>query len=203
MKDCPNNKVLNIKTGKCVLKTGVIGKKILQENKKIPNKKTWKEMIDNWKNGKNLPNVKTHSFWECSPIMIKKSNLGVYIEKYTPFSTSDIKKVTQKKADINTFEVLHNKPKSLKNLTNDCWLVIPPNEDDFKTLFEFSQKANLKTKKQFWKQVAETIEKIVSGKLSLVNKEKIYISTHGLGINWLHVRICVSPKYFHTDLGKL
>jgi len=47
MKDCPPDKILNPKTGKCVLRTGVIGKKLLKgdDSDKILNPKTEKKLL--------------------------------------------------------------------------------------------------------------------------------------------------------------
>ncbi len=28
---------------------------------------------------------------------------------------------------------------------------------------------------------------------------KLYISTHGLGVSYFHLRICTRPKYYHTE----
>ena len=42
----------------------------------------------------------------------------------------------------------------------------------------------------FWKTVGEECIKNISEK-------NIWLSTHGLGIYWLHVRVDTVPKYYH------
>ncbi len=48
----------------------------------------------------------------------------------------------------------------------------------------------------FWKQVSQNIINISK---TLHKNEKLWISTHGLGIYYLHVRISKKPKYYITS----
>jgi hypothetical protein len=47
-------------------------------------------------------------------------------------------------------------------------------------------------KKFFWKKVASEIKKY------LKDNDKVYISTHGLGVNYFHLRLDKYPKYYQT-----
>ena len=54
-------------------------------------------------------------------------------------------------------------------------------------------KASEIQKRELWKKVALEANKM------LKNNDNIWISTHGLGVNYLHVRICNNPKYYENS----
>ena len=60
-------------------------------------------------------------------------------------------------------------------------------------MFYFMSNASEKQKKELWKKVA------LEAKEFLKTNENIWISTHGLGVNYLHVRICNTPKYYENS----
>jgi hypothetical protein len=80
------------------------------------------------------------------------------------------------------------------NMSGDTRLVIPiPVEGkSFVTIKEFIDSASFEQQSAFWKLVAEEIER------RLETREKVYVSTHGLGVPYFHLRICDTPKYYVT-----
>jgi protoheme ferro-lyase len=56
-----------------------------------------------------------------------------------------------------------------------------------------------KEKQELWKKVAEEIKKIIikSQKYPSENN-KLWVSTHGLGVAWVHIRLSIIPKYYKT-----
>ena len=54
----------------------------------------------------------------------------------------------------------------------------------------------LKHSKSFWKRVALSAIKM------LTNHKKVWISTHGMGVPYLHIRIDIKPKYYQTNKYK-
>jgi len=52
------------------------------------------------------------------------------------------------------------------------------------------REAPIEQVEEFWKIVAEQYE-------VAINEVPIWLSTHGLGVYWLHVRIDTYPKYYH------
>ena len=80
---------------------------------------------------------------------------------------------------------------SSKNLSGDTLLIIPmPRKNkDFTTMKDFCDNASITQQKIFWKRVADEIENI---------NDKIYVSTHGLGVYYFHLRLDKNPKYYHT-----
>jgi len=51
--------------------------------------------------------------------------------------------------------------------------------------------ASKKHQQEFWKSIAITLEKLLKN-----NNKNFWVSTHGFGVNYLHVRICNYPKYY-------
>jgi hypothetical protein len=80
------------------------------------------------------------------------------------------------------------------NLSRDAILVIPmPRKNkNFSTIKEFIDNAALTQQRYFWQLVAHAI------KISLETHDQVYVSTHGLGVPYFHLRIDSEPKYFKT-----
>jgi len=80
------------------------------------------------------------------------------------------------------------------NLSKDALLVIPmPRKNkDFSTIKCFIDNATLTQQRYFWQVVAATIKK------ALKTHDEVYVSTHGLGVPYFHLRIDFTPKYIQT-----
>jgi len=87
--------------------------------------------------------------------------------------------------------------KVFHNLRKDSLLIVPNknevSDQNFVTLRKFLQTAPKSLIKKFWKTVGETMIDQISK-----NSDYCYLSTHGLGVLWLHVRVDQRPKYYHT-----
>jgi hypothetical protein len=82
----------------------------------------------------------------------------------------------------------------IENLSKDAFLIIPNLEstNDYGHLYKFLMNCNDEQEiRLFWKTSAETIFR------QLDIWGNIWISTSGLGIPWLHLRISRTPKYYH------
>ena len=81
------------------------------------------------------------------------------------------------------------------NLSGDTLLIIPmPTNENYATIKDFIDNSPMIQQINFWKAVAHNIEEMLK-----FNK-KIFISTHGLGVSYFHLRICTKPKYYHSLL---
>ncbi len=165
-------------------------------NKTKKPKKTWNQMIKAWKSGRKLPVVKGSVFWETS--VAKDGGESPYREKTR--SASQQLPMTRP-ADPSKFKKhLKNKrtPVSFWSLgTPPTLLVVPPDTGkNFSHIGTFYANSSLDERRALWKKVAVELEK------KLKRGEKVYVSTHGLGIDWLHVRLSKTPKYYHTSLAK-
>ena len=153
----------------------------------------WKNVLDNWYNGKNLPSyrkkIKNPYLWKTSHI--DKDESSLFEEEFI----EDI--FLDKDQDFNDFKTYINKSKnnnvvSFLNLSGDTILVvpIPKKNKNFSNLKNFIDEASNSQQKQFWKKVVIETRKL------LKNNDKVWISTHGFAVPYLHVRISKSPKYY-------
>lgn len=79
-----------------------------------------------------------------------------------------------------------------KNLGGDAELVVPrplDNQEGYGHLASFLRLGPEDQIIQFWKKVGEVYEKAI-------NERTVWLSTAGLGIPWLHVRLDSRPKYY-------
>ena len=87
---------------------------------------------------------------------------------------------------------------SFFNLSKTSLLVVPKprNNKKYTTLKQFMDNATMKQQKVFWKKVASSINKM------LKTNDKVWVSTHGKGVPYLHIRIDTNPKYYLTKKFK-
>ncbi|MEM0991771.1 MAG: hypothetical protein AAF847_05525 [Bacteroidota bacterium] len=79
------------------------------------------------------------------------------------------------------------------NLRGDAQLIVPKKMGEnscYAHLASFVRHAPDSQVDEFWKQVGITYEDHIGG-------QPIWLSTHGLGVPWLHLRIDTYPKYYH------
>ena len=68
---------------------------------------------------------------------------------------------------------------------------------NYVTLKDFIDNAPKIQQQEFWKKVAEVAKNFMN------ENGKVWISVHGLGVHYTHVRISTSPKYyFNNELKK-
>lgn len=156
----------------------------------------WNEQIHNWKNGIVLTypqNITKRFFYETS--VCDNKLINNYNEHF--IESDELEQI--KNMDNTSFVEYINKSDdkyaiSFYNISKDTKLVIPmPRKNrQYTTIKDFIDNASKTQQKKFWKKVSEDIENM------LKTHDKIYVSTHGLGVYYFHLRLCVSPKYFHT-----
>tara|TARA_Y100000389_G_C17232210_1_gene398750 strand:- start:215 stop:709 length:495 start_codon:yes stop_codon:yes gene_type:complete len=157
----------------------------------------WSEVLSQWESG-NYPkvpkNIKSPYFWRTS-VQSNKKDL-VYKEEFI-----EDERLLKAKEDLEPFAEHLDKNKvekyaiSFPNLSGDTILVVPmPRKSKkFTNMFYFMNNASEIQKKELWKKVSLEARKF------LEKNENIWISTHGLGVNYLHVRICITPKYYENS----
>ncbi|CAN0113936.1 unnamed protein product [Ectocarpus sp. 12 AP-2014] len=157
---------------------------------------TWKDKIQQWKSGEGLPSVTSPVFWETS--RAHSGGLCEYREVKTPASKHLSMRM---QGDASAFQKhLKGKttPAQFYNLDQTAILISPPDRgENFAHLALFHKNATLQQRQKLWKKVAQSVEKV------LKRGDDAYVSTHGVGVPWLHVRIEGSPKYYvSTSLRK-
>jgi hypothetical protein len=155
----------------------------------------WCEKINDWSNGvyQTYPNkIQKRFFYETSvcdkkmeneynEIFIENNNLEKLEEDFSPFKEYIIKSKNKYALSFN-------------NLSNDTILIIPipKNNKNFTTIKDFIYNASKTQQIFFWKKVSNEIKKL------LKKYDKIYVSAHGLGVSYFHLRLDTIPKYYIT-----
>jgi hypothetical protein len=97
-----------------------------------------------------------------------------------------------KSADRTKFDEFCNgsaRVNTFKNLDGDALLVIPCDKDkDYGHLVSFTTSAPKPLQIELWREVFAVVKR---------DAQAAYVSTHGTGVPWLHVRIESTPKYYH------
>ena len=130
-----------------------------------------------------LMNIKYKAyFWECDRVILNKPFRFVIFNSKT---------LAKRKQDDDAFEGMINCSRNVilfPSLSKDIHLVVPCLKcysTDYTSLATFSRTAKIKQQYMFWKKVGQNI------------KENDWVSTSGLGVSWLHIRISKRPKYYH------
>ena len=151
----------------------------------------WSKIIDGWSNDKVLKypsNIKNTFVWRTSPINNNLSNTykqEFRVDKQLPIHQdyTAFKKYFKHSKDVVAF----------LNLSKDTILVVPvPRKNkNYATIKHFIDNASVSQQKQVWKKVAH-----VARCLSKLQGDDIYISTHGHGVPYTHIRIGFTARYY-------
>ncbi len=129
-------------------------------------------------------------FWENPPI--NSQNLSINYE----FVLVESKSLAKVKADKQPFLSYFQKSKenviSFENLGKNALLIVPSpigTTNEFPHIATFVRNAQLGQIRNFWNKVGLELE-------SRLNKNLLWLSTSGLGVYWLHIRLDNRPKYY-------
>ena len=131
-------------------------------------------------------------FWEVKPVTIQ--DLPQPFE-YVVIRSSRLPYI---KANSRSFQRYFKEDESVvtfPNLGRDADLVVPGpiiNSSIYAHLLSFLRSAPDDQIQVLWKKVAKAC-------LQAIGSAPIWLSTHGMGVPWLHVRIDTYPKYYHFD----
>jgi hypothetical protein len=152
----------------------------------------WKEVLANWENGIILQypkQLKGRFQWNTS-VLKNDGN----VEYRQVFRTNNKLPSTQNKKDFEEhIKKSQNKYVcSFPNLNQDTMLIVPMpiRGKNYATLRDFIDNASELQQQHFWQKVAKVAKEFMH------EKGKVWISVHGLGVEYTHVRISSSPKYY-------
>jgi hypothetical protein len=159
----------------------------------------WSEVLQNWDNGIVLQypkQLKGKFLWNTS--VLKNNGNVVYKQSFIT------NKSLPEKQDQTDFQEYITKSKNkyvvtFPNLSKDTMLVVPMpvQGKNYATLKDFIDNASEIQQKEFWKKVSKVAKKCMK------EKGKVWISVHGFGVSYTHVRISDQPKYyFDNELKK-
>jgi hypothetical protein len=146
-------------------------------------------------------------FWECAPV--KYDNYDSKPFEFVLISAPSLaKRTVDPEAFGNQFRRFFSSTVqredeviSFENLGKDATLVVPyPSKSVsdvqyFTHLSSFVQQGNPLQVAKLWKMVGEKFEEAILS--SETSNHWLWLSTSGLGVSWLHVRIDLVPKYYN------
>jgi hypothetical protein len=165
---------------------------------------TWQQVLQGWQSCSDFQTFFSSVletvpyaayFWETPPLTLT--------QRYHPFTCVVINSpaLAEVKADYSPFAA-YLKPapqlpdiRVFSNLGGDAQLVAPcpaGTNATYPHLAAFLRRAPSPLKSQLWATLAETI----LARLDLSEEDPIWVSTSGLGVFWLHVRLDREPKYY-------
>ena len=160
--------------------------------------RTWKHVLNAMSAGVcPLPAHAQHRAlpfqWRTSCLVADANDYGSFAQSLTPNKTLCTSQ------DYSAFQQqLSAAPAgasciSFPNLSGDTVLVVPTpvTGQTYTTLREFLQHAPAAQQRALWKEVAR------QARAAMRKHSRVWISTHGLGVAFLHVRICSHPKYYN------
>ena len=162
----------------------------------------WIDILNQWSNGeypfypKRFQGGKDKFLWNTS--VLKNNGNTIFKEKYK------INKELPVRQNYKAFKEHIQKSKhkyvtSFPNLNGDTILVVPMPRagKSYATFKDFVDNAPKIQQQEFWKKVATIAEK------QMKKFGSVWVSAHGLGVPYLHIRVCSMPKYyFDKDLAK-
>lgn len=135
-------------------------------------------------------------FWEVKSV--DKNKLEVDFE-FVLVKSNSLPKIT---ADEQTFKKYFKegqKVVSFSNLGGDAQLVVPTpmiDPSNYAHLAIFVRNAPKDQIRKFWQTTGEVYEQKIGAKT-------VWLSTAGLGVSWLHIRIDSRPKYYRFQAYKV
>ena len=152
----------------------------------------WREVLEDWKNGNPLKYPKqVQGKFQWNTSVLKNNGNTVFLQKFRTNNKLPIrqnKKDFQDKLDSSKNEMVT----SFLNLNKDTILVVPTpvQGKNYATLRDFIDNAPEEQQIVFWQHVAKQAQH------AMKIWGSVWISVHGLGVSYTHVRLSQSPKYY-------
>jgi protease II len=155
----------------------------------------WNAVLNNWEKGVpfTYPSEIKHRFqWNTS--VLKNNGNCKFSEAF--MIDFDLPQEQDMSAYVEVMKKSKNKYSiSFESLSKGTFLVIPRNRKNknFCTIKDFVDNASRKHQQKFWQEVSRQC------KIYLKKNKRVYVSAHGHGVPYFHLRIEESPKrYFCT-----
>ena len=135
-------------------------------------------------------------FWEVKPI--DENQLNDPFE-FVLVDSSILPQIRSDRSAFSEYFQTDESVVSFPNIRGDAQLVVPTpigDEDAYAHLGAFVRAAPGPQTEKLWRMVGETYEKMIGANMK-------WLSTAGLGVYWLHVRVDSVPKYYRYRPYKL
>lgn len=161
---------------------------------------SWGEVIDLWRgdtdfcaffNQRLADAPYAAYFWETPPVTLAR------VDRDFEFTVSDCPPLAGVAADAGTFARYFASASTepvteFPNINHDARLVVPcpcGPLDAYPHLAAFSRQAPRAQQLALWRRVGEAVRRRLSGR-------PLWVSTSGMGVYWLHIRLDDRPKYY-------
>ncbi|CAM9117326.1 unnamed protein product [Ectocarpus sp. 4 AP-2014] len=143
-----------------------------------------------------LPEIKSSVYWECSPaydggdspFRFKTKSAARELPASTQASRTPFAEHIRRARGVPVSFTSSSTPSTV--------LVIPPDTGkNFAHIGNFYKHSTILERKAFWRRVAIELKK------KLKKGDKVYVSTPGSGVHWMHVRLSLTPRYYVTDVA--
>lgn len=162
---------------------------------------SWSEVIDRWQNDPPFRVFFVSTlidapfpayFWETPPVTSATVNAEFECVLVESPQLAGIR--TDQHAFTNQFAVAQSDASaiSFSNLGGDATLVVPCRSEtlsDYSQISTFSRTAPAGNQHQLWALVGATLEQ-------QLGTQPVWLSTSGLGVYWIHIRLDTEPKYY-------
>lgn len=128
-------------------------------------------------------------FWEVKPISIKSINQDF---EFVIVNSEALKKISPNSSHFEKYFTKNDTVVNFSNLSGDAELIVPTpmsSTTKYAHIADFVRTAKQHQRLDFWKKVVKTYS-------NHIGNETKWLSTSGLGVAWLHVRIDSKPKYY-------
>ena len=128
-------------------------------------------------------------FWEVKPV--NNNSLNEDFE-YVIVKSNSLARIAPNRSSFKKYFTTNETVVNFPNLRGDAELVVPvpySNNTKYAHIADFVRTAEQVQILDFWKKVVT----IYSDK---IDNQNTWLSTSGLGVHWLHVRIDSKPKYY-------
>lgn len=131
-------------------------------------------------------------FWEVKPM--EQSELSNNFE-FVLVKSFSIDKLIANEANFKEYFTSDDPVVSFSNLRGDAHLIVPApidSQTNYAHLAAFLRTGTQTQVMAFWKRVGQEYAQ-------LIGEKKKWLSTAGMGVHWLHVRVDSRPKYYRYE----
>ena len=128
-------------------------------------------------------------FWEVKPVSLELINQDF---EFVLVNSNALKGIAQNDTSFKNFFEENKAVVNFPNLRKDAELIVPTpisSQTKYAHIANFVRTADQNQIVDFWKKVVEVYS-------SKIGHEMKWLSTSGLGVYWLHVRVDSRPKYY-------
>lgn len=155
----------------------------------------WEQILKSWEDGNpfEYPSRLNNKFqWNTS--VLKNNGNVEFKQKFK------VNKKLPEKQNFKSFKEYLTKSTnkylvSFLNPNKDTLLIIPMNRPgkNYATIKDFVDNAPKVQQVEFWKEAA------VKCRVQMKEHKKVWVSAHGLGVPYFHLRISTKPKYYFNE----